>query len=104
MPGNRQPPPPVPFALNWDRVPLFTFPGFFQCVGIQRLPGPGGDAHRVGMSLGGTVGVHCVLGALLGCLHPTKRSVLTGANLHYLRDGLGGIPLLVDDEDVAPIT
>ena len=94
MLGNRQSPPPVPFALILDRVPLFTFPGGFQCVGIQRRPGPGGDAHHVGMSLGGTVGVHCVLGALLGGLHPTKRCVLPGANLHYLRDGLGRHPVV----------
>ena len=34
---------------------------------IQRLLGPGGDAHR-GYSLGGAVGVHPVLGAVLGGL------------------------------------
>ena len=87
------PPPRCPLRAFWTGF-RFTFPGGFRCVGIQRRPGPGGDAHHVGMSLGGTVGVHCVLRALLGGLHPTKRCVLPGANLHYLRDGLGRHPVV----------
>ena len=83
------PPSPVLFAPILGRVPLFAFPGVRQCVGIQRLPGPVSAAHR-GLPLGGTVWVHYALGALLGGLHPTKRSVLPGAVLQYLRGGLGG--------------
>ena len=86
-------PPPVLFALILGRVPHYAFHRVRQCVGIQRLPGPGGAAHR-GMVLEGAVELHSVFGAVLGGLHLTKRSVLSGADLHYLRDGLGGHPVV----------